>query len=58
MKVWEKRDGGESSLRYRRSLCNPGCGCFLVGRLIKRALIHLPGGDLSVEWSEVIIMCT
>ncbi len=49
-RVWER--GAAETLACGTGACAAAVACFLNGKTGRRVLVHLPGGDLDIEWSE------
>jgi len=50
MRTWERGSG--ITLACGTGACAVAVACILTGRTDRRVLIHLPGGDLAIEWRE------
>ena len=48
--VWER--GAGETLACGTGACAAVVAASLAGKIGRRALVHLPGGDLDIEWSE------
>lgn len=48
--VWER--GAGETLACGTGACAAMVASSLAGRIGRRAVVHLPGGDLDIEWSE------
>ncbi|MDQ2799451.1 MAG: diaminopimelate epimerase [Armatimonadota bacterium] len=49
-RVWER--GAAETLACGTGACAAVVACVLNGQTGRRVLVHLPGGDLDIEWSE------
>lgn len=49
-RVWER--GAAETLACGTGACAAVVACVLNGKTSRRVLVHLPGGDLDIEWSE------
>jgi len=49
-RVWER--GAAETLACGTGACAATVACVLNGLTGRRVLVHLPGGDLGIEWSE------
>ena len=49
-RVWER--GAAETLACGTGACAAAVACFLNGKTGRHVLVHLPGGDLDIEWSE------
>ena len=49
-RVWER--GAGQTLACGTGACAAVVACVLNGKTSRRVLVHLPGGDLDIEWSE------
>ena len=49
-RVWER--GAGATLACGTGACAAVVACVLNGRTGRSVLVHLPGGDLEIEWSE------
>lgn len=49
-RVWER--GAGATLACGTGACAAVVACVLNGKTGRRVLVHLPGGDLDIEWSE------
>jgi len=49
-RVWER--GAGVTLACGTGACAAVVACVLNGKTGRRVLVHLPGGDLDIEWSE------
>ena len=49
-RVWER--GAAETLACGTGACASVVACVLNGRTCRTVLVHLPGGDLDIEWSE------
>ena len=49
-RVWER--GAAETLACGTGACAAVVACVLNGKTGRRVLVHLPGGDLDIEWSE------
>ncbi len=49
-RVWER--GAGATLACGTGACAAAVACVLNGKTGRRVLVHLPGGDLDIEWSE------
>ena len=49
-RVWER--GAGITLACGTGACAAVVACVLNGKTGRRVLVHLPGGDLDIEWSE------
>lgn len=49
-RVWER--GAGITLACGTGACAAVVACVLNGKTSRRVLVHLPGGDLDIEWSE------
>lgn len=50
MRVWERGVG--QTMACGSGACATLVAGVLLGKLARRAVIHLLGGDLEIEWSE------
>jgi diaminopimelate epimerase len=50
MRTWERGSG--ITLACGTGACATLVACHLLGHTTRAALIHLPGGDLTIEWDE------
>ena len=50
MRTWERGSG--ITLACGTGACAVAVACILTGRTDRTVLIHLPGGDLTIEWRE------
>ena len=50
MRTWERGSG--ITLACGTGACAVAVACILTGRTDREVLIHLPGGDLTIEWRE------
>ena len=49
-RVWER--GAGATLACGTGTCAAVVACVLNGQTARSVLVHLPGGDLDIEWSE------
>ena len=49
-RVWER--GAGATLACGTGACAAVVACVLGGKTGRRVLVHLPGGDLDIDWSE------
>ena len=49
-RVWER--GAGATLACGTGACAAVVACVLNGKTGRRVLVHLPGGDLDIDWSE------
>jgi diaminopimelate epimerase len=50
MRTWERGSG--ITLACGTGACAVAVACILTGRTDRTVLVHLPGGDLTIEWRE------
>jgi len=50
MRTWERGSG--ITLACGTGACAVAVACILTGRTDRKVLVHLPGGDLTIEWRE------
>ena len=49
-RVWER--GAAETLACGTGACGAVVACVLNGKTVRQVLVHLPGGDLDIHWSE------